>query len=82
LTDFGAFIEIEEGYRRSWLTFPSFHGSKGSKHPKELVSIGDEVEAKILEYNVQQGRISLGFKQVQADPWNEMSRTSIPSVRS
>jgi len=72
LTDFGAFIEIEEGIE-GLAHISEFSWIKRVKHPKELVNIGDEVEAKILEYNVQQGRISLGLKQVQNDPWNEIS---------
>jgi len=72
LTDFGAFIEIEEGIEGlahiselSWV--------KRIKHPQEVLSIGDEVEAKILAYDIQQGRISLGLKQVLPNPWEEMT---------
>ena len=72
LTDFGAFIEIEEGIEGlahiselSWV--------KRIKHPREVLSIGDEVEAKILAYDIQQGRISLGLKQVLPNPWEEMT---------
>ena len=46
---------------------------KRIKHPREVLSIGDEVEAKILAYDIQQGRISLGLKQVLPNPWEEMS---------
>ncbi|MCG8454484.1 MAG: 30S ribosomal protein S1 [Spirochaetales bacterium] len=71
LTDFGAFIEIEEGIEGlahiselSWV--------KRVKHPKELFSIGDECEAMILGYDIPQGRISLGLKQVLPNPWEEI----------
>lgn len=71
LTDFGAFIEIEEGIEGlahiselSWV--------KRVKHPKELFSIGDECEAMILGYDIPQGRISLGLKQVLPNPWDEI----------
>lgn len=71
LTDFGAFIEIEEGIEGlahiselSWV--------KRVKHPREVLAIGDEVEAKILAFDIQQGRISLGLKQVLPNPWDEM----------
>lgn len=70
LTDFGAFIELEEGIEGlahiselSWV--------KRVDHPKELLKIGDEVEAKILDYDVPAGRVSLGLKQVLPNPWNE-----------
>ena len=71
LTDFGAFIEIEEGIEGlahiselSWV--------KRIKHPKEILNIGDEVEAMILGYDIHEGRISLGMKQVLPNPWDEM----------
>ena len=71
LTDFGAFIELEEGIEGlahiselSWV--------KRVKHPRELFSIGDECEAMILGYDIPQGRISLGLKQVLPNPWEEI----------
>jgi len=71
LTDFGAFIEIEEGIEGlahiselSWV--------KRIKHPKEILNIGDEVEVMILGYDIHEGRISLGMKQVLPNPWDEM----------
>ncbi len=71
LTDFGAFIEIEEGIEGlahiselSWV--------KRIKHPKEVLNIGDEVEAMILGYDIHEGRISLGMKQVLPNPWDEI----------
>lgn len=71
LTDFGAFIEIEEGIEGlahiselSWV--------KRVKHPRELFNIGDECEAMILGYDIPQGRISLGLKQVLPNPWEEI----------
>ncbi len=69
LTDFGAFIELEEGIEGlahiselSWV--------KRIKHPKEILSPGDEVETKILGYDLEQERISLGLKQVLPNPWD------------
>jgi len=71
LTDFGAFIELEEGIEGlahiselSWV--------KRIKHPKEVLSIGDEVDAKILAFDIQQGRVSLGIKQVYENPWDSI----------
>ena len=71
LTDFGAFIEIEEGIEGlahiselSWV--------KRIRHPSEVLKVGDEVEAKILSYDIQQGRISLGLKQVYPNPWDSI----------
>lgn len=74
LADFGAFIEVEEGIEGlahiselSWV--------KRVQHPKELLSIGDEVETKILGYDIQQGRVSLGLKQVMPNPWDTIEES-------
>ncbi len=72
LTDFGAFIELEEGIEGlahiselSWV--------KHINHPKEVVSVGDEVEAKILDYDITEGKVSLGIKQVLPNPWEDIA---------
>ena len=72
LADFGAFIELEEGIEGlahiselSWI--------KHVKHPKEVVNVGDEVETKILDYDVTQGKVSLGLKRVLPNPWEELA---------
>jgi len=73
LADFGAFIEIEEGIEGlahiselSWV--------RKVKHPKEVLKVGDVVETKILGYDVQQGKLSLGLKQVLPNPWDEIDQ--------
>lgn len=69
ITDFGVFIELEEGIEGlahiselSWL--------KRISHPREVVSIGDTVDVKILGYSVEDKKISLGMKQVNENPWD------------
>jgi small subunit ribosomal protein S1 len=69
ITDFGVFIELEEGIEGlahiselSWV--------KRVSHPKEIVSIGDKVDAKILGYDTGEKKISLGLKQVADNPWD------------
>ncbi|WP_037571567.1 30S ribosomal protein S1 [Spirochaeta cellobiosiphila] len=71
LTDFGAFIELEEGVEGlahvselSWV--------KRIKHPKELLKIGDKIDAKILGIDSESQRISLGVKQVLPNPWDDI----------
>jgi small subunit ribosomal protein S1 len=71
LTDFGAFIEIEEGIEGlahiselSWV--------KKIRHPKELLQVNDNVETKILSYDIQQSKLSLGLKQVLPNPWDDI----------
>jgi small subunit ribosomal protein S1 len=71
LADFGAFIEIEEGIEGlahiselSWV--------RKVNHPRDLLKVGDVVETKILGYDIQQGKLSLGLKQVLPNPWDEI----------
>jgi len=71
LTDFGAFVEIEEGIE-GLVHISELSWVKRIKHPQEVLSIGDECEVMILGYDVQQGRISLGIKQVMPNPWDSI----------
>ncbi len=71
MTDFGVFIELQEGIEGlahiselSWI--------KRINHPKEVVSIGDDVEAMILGYDIDARKVSLGLKQVQPNPWDSI----------
>ncbi|MDR1955978.1 MAG: 30S ribosomal protein S1 [Treponema sp.] len=68
LTEFGAFIELEEGIE-GLAHISEFSWVKKIQQPDEVVSIGDEVECMILGYDLQAGRVSLGLKQVTANPW-------------
>ena len=47
---------------------------KRVKHPSELLNIGDEIEAKVLRYDRDRNRVSLGLKQLGADPWEDIAR--------
>jgi small subunit ribosomal protein S1 len=73
LTDFGAFIEIEDGIE-GMAHISEFSWVKKINHPKELFSVGDDVECMILSYDLQQGRISLGIKQVLENPWDTIGK--------
>jgi small subunit ribosomal protein S1 len=68
LTDFGAFIELEEGIE-GLAHISEFSWVKKIQKPEDVISIGDEVECMILGYDLQAGRVSLGLKQVTANPW-------------
>jgi small subunit ribosomal protein S1 len=72
LTDFGAFIEVEEGIE-GLAHISEFSWVRKIKNPNEVVKIGDEVQCMILGYDLQAGRVSLGLKQVTQNPWNELS---------
>jgi small subunit ribosomal protein S1 len=69
LTDFGAFIELEEGIE-GLAHISEFSWTKKVNKPSDMVKEGDEVKCMILGYDIQAGRVSLGLKQVTANPWD------------
>jgi small subunit ribosomal protein S1 len=71
LTDYGAFIEIEPGVE-GLVHVTEMTWSKRLKHPSKLLSIGQEVEAVVLDADSNNRRISLGIKQVSQDPWETL----------
>ena len=72
LTDFGAFIELEEGIE-GLAHISEFSWTKKINKPSDMVKIGDELECMILGYDIQAGRVSLGLKQVTANPWDTIT---------
>src|SRR5690625_2477412 len=71
LTPFGAFVEIEPGLE-GLIHVSEMSWTKRVRHPKEIVTEGEEVEAMILKIDTQQERISLGLRQTQPDPWSSL----------
>ena len=71
LTDFGAFIELEEGIE-GLAHISEFSWVKKIQKPQDLVKPGDLIECMILGYDLQAGRVSLGLKQVTANPWDDI----------
>ena len=71
LAQFGAFAELEEGID-GLIHVSDLSWTKVIKHPKEVVEKGDELEIKILEVSRDNRRISLGYKQLQDDPWPDL----------
>ena len=72
LTDFGAFIELEEGIE-GLAHISEFSWTKKINKPSDMVKEGDEVECMILGYDIQAGRVSLGLKQVTDNPWDTIA---------
>jgi len=68
IAEFGAFIELEEGIE-GLAHISEFSWVKKVQKPEEVLKIGDTVECMILGYDIQAGRVSLGLKQVTANPW-------------
>ena len=72
LTEFGAFIELEEGIE-GLAHISEFSWTKKINKPSDMVEVGKEVECMVLGYDIQDGRVSLGLKQVTANPWETIS---------
>src|SRR5580692_6742893 len=80
VTDYGAFVEIEPGVE-GLIHISEMTWSRRMKHPSKVVKAGDQVEAVVLEVKVRDRRVSLGIKQLEADPWTTVAeRYSIGSV--
>ncbi|MCQ2587294.1 MAG: (d)CMP kinase, partial [Treponema sp.] len=69
LTEFGAFVELEKGIE-GLVHISEFSWTKKVNKPGDMLNVGDEVEAMILGYDIQAGRVSLGLKQTQENPWD------------
>ncbi|MGE4519039.1 MAG: 30S ribosomal protein S1 [Desulfobacteraceae bacterium] len=72
LTDYGAFVELEEGIE-GLIHVSEMSWTKKVKHPSKMVSVGEEVEAVVLDLKPESRRISLGMKQVEPNPWDLIS---------
>ncbi len=72
LTDFGAFVEVEEGID-GLVHISDMSWTKRVRHPKELLKRGDEITVQILDIDANKRRISLGIKQMQENPWPNLA---------
>jgi small subunit ribosomal protein S1 len=72
LTDYGAFVEIEQGIE-GLVHVSEMDWTNKNVHPSKVVQLGDEVEVMILEIDEDRRRISLGMKQCLANPWEEFA---------
>ncbi len=80
VTDYGAFVELETGVE-GLIHISEMTWSRRMKHPAKVVKTGDSVEAVVLEVKPKERRISLGIKQLEADPWTTVAdRYSVGSV--
>ena len=71
-TAYGAFVELEEGID-GMIHVSDLSWTRKINHPSELLQKGEEVEAVVLDVNPKEQRISLGLKQAQQDPWDEIA---------
>jgi small subunit ribosomal protein S1 len=72
LTNFGAFVEIEEGID-GLLHISDMSWAKRIRHPNEMVKKGDEIDVIVLDISQEKKRISLGMKQLQENPWEALA---------
>ena len=71
LTDYGAFVDLGGIDGLLHITDMAW---KRVKHPSEVVNVADELEVKVLKFDRERSRVSLGLKQLGADPWTDLSR--------
>ena len=71
LTDYGAFVDLGGIDGLLHITDMAW---KRVKHPSEVINVGDEVEVKVLRFDRERNRVSLGLKQLGSDPWMDLSR--------
>ncbi len=68
LADYGAFVEVEEGIE-GLIHISEMSWTRKIRHPSQVVKVGDEVEAEVLNIDTEAKRISLGLKQTEPNPW-------------
>jgi small subunit ribosomal protein S1 len=71
LKDYGAFVELEGGVE-GLIHVSEMSWTERVKHPSKVLNVGDEVECKVLEVDTKAKRISLGLKQLQDNPWDQL----------
>jgi small subunit ribosomal protein S1 len=71
LTDYGAFVDLGGIDGLLHITDMAW---KRIKHPSEVVNVGDEIEVKVLKFDRERNRVSLGLKQLGEDPWVDIAR--------
>ncbi|MGB5689874.1 MAG: S1 RNA-binding domain-containing protein, partial [Woeseiaceae bacterium] len=78
LTDYGAFVDLGGIDGLLHITDMAW---KRVKHPSEVVEVGQEIEVKILKFDRERQRVSLGMKQLGDDPWQDLARRYPPQTR-
>lgn len=78
LTDYGAFVDLGGIDGLLHITDMAW---KRVKHPSEVVNVGDEIDVKILKFDRERQRVSLGIKQLGDDPWHDLARRYPPNTR-
>jgi small subunit ribosomal protein S1 len=80
ITNYGAFVELEKGVE-GLVHISEMSWTRHIKHPSKVVSIGDIIECVVLNVNTEEEKISLGMKQIEADPWASLAEKYPPGTR-
>lgn len=78
ITDYGAFIDL--GGMDGLLHITDMSWGR-VKHPSEMLNVGDEIQVKVLKYDKEKERVSLGMKQLHADPWESVKASYPPGTK-
>ena len=79
LADYGAFVTLKDGIE-GLIHISEMSWTKRIKHPSECVSVGEEVDVVVLDVDSEHRRISLGIKQLKANPWEELKKIYEPGT--
>ncbi|MBY0555307.1 30S ribosomal protein S1 [bacterium] len=79
VAEYGAFVELGDGVE-GLIHVSEMSWTKRVKHANQIVQVGDEAEVQVLEIDMENRRISLGMKQLQANPWVEMKESYQPGT--
>ena len=79
LTNFGLFIELEEGID-GLVHVSDLSWTKKIKHPSEFIKVGEDLEVKVLELDVANRRLALGHKQLEENPWDTFETVFVPGT--
>ncbi|MCB0394395.1 MAG: 30S ribosomal protein S1 [Bdellovibrionales bacterium] len=79
LADYGAFVELGEGIE-GLIHVSEMSWTKRVKHPSEIVAVGDEANVIVLDLDAENRRISLGMKQLEPNPWEELKESYPPGT--
>ncbi len=80
ITNYGAFVELERGVE-GLVHISEMSWTRNVRHPSQLVSIGEEIEAVVLRVDPEEEKISLGMKQAEEDPWLSLPEKYPPGTR-
>jgi small subunit ribosomal protein S1 len=80
VTDYGAFVELEDGVE-GLIHVSEMSWTQHVKHPSKLVTIGQELSCVVLKIDVENEKISLGLKQLETDPWEDIETQLPPGAK-